>query len=157
MSQLPLAEIRRLQTVQHISETFFQQLVRQRLLLIDWRLSRTKQPLWCTHCDVPSHRSATSTTDKNAAFRALSIFLNQTCWFLPHGNAGCAEGTADRVIQGVVSPDSAGRLLYRPSHGSQWHQPNCHNSKCVDCRARNPASALQRCGRPCLRVVRHKQ
>ena len=27
MSQLPLAEIRRLQTVQHISETFFQQLV----------------------------------------------------------------------------------------------------------------------------------
>ena len=35
------AEIRRLQTVQHISETFFQQLVRQRLQLIDWRLSRT--------------------------------------------------------------------------------------------------------------------
>ena len=30
------------------SRTFFQQLLRQQLLLIDWRLSRTKQPLWCT-------------------------------------------------------------------------------------------------------------
>jgi len=44
----PRAKIRRLQKVQHISETFYQQVVRQRLLLTDWRLSRTKQPLWCT-------------------------------------------------------------------------------------------------------------
>jgi len=71
VSLLPLDEIHRLQTVQHISETFFQQLVRQRLLLIEWRLSRTKQPLWCTHCDVPSQRSATAPRDKSVAVRAL--------------------------------------------------------------------------------------
>jgi len=36
--------------------------------------------------------------DKSAAVRALPVFLNQTYWFLPHGNAGCAEGTADTVF-----------------------------------------------------------
>jgi len=36
--------------------------------------------------------------DKSAAIRALPVFLDLTCWFLPHGNAGCAEGTADTVI-----------------------------------------------------------
>ena len=99
VSQLLLAEFRRQQKLQHISETLFQQLVQQRLLLIDWRLSRTKQPLWCTAlCDVPSQRSANTPRDKSAAVRALPVFLNQTCWFLLHGNAGCAEGTADTVI-----------------------------------------------------------
>jgi len=98
VSQLLLAEFRRQQKL-HISETLFQQLVQQRLLLIDWRLSRTKQPLWCTaRCDVPSQRSANTPRDKSAAVRALPVFLNQTCWFLLHGNAGCAEGTADTVI-----------------------------------------------------------
>jgi len=42
---------------------------------------------------------------------ALPSFLNQTCLFLLHGNAGCAEGTADTAIQGAVSHDSAGSLL----------------------------------------------
>jgi len=100
---------------------------RQRLLLIDWRLSRTKQPLWCTHCDVPSQRSATTPRDKSAAVRALPVFLNQTCWFLPHGNAGCAEGTAAIQSFKAWSHDSAGSLVL----GSQWHQPNCRG-KCVD-------------------------
>jgi len=47
----------------------------------------------------------------SAAVMALPSFLNQTCWFLLHGNAGCAEGTADTAIQGAVSHDSAGSLL----------------------------------------------
>jgi len=55
--------------------------------------------------------------DKSAAIRALSIFLNQTCWFFPHGNARCAEGMADKVIQGVVSPDLVGSFLVDQAMG----------------------------------------
>ena len=45
------------------------------------------------------------------------VFLNQTCWFFPHGNAGCAEGTTDTVTLGIVSHDSAGRLLVDQATG----------------------------------------
>jgi len=37
--------------------------------------------------------------DKSVAVRALPVFQNQTCWFLPHGNAGCAEGKADSHLR----------------------------------------------------------
>ena len=89
----------RLQTVQHISKNFFQQVVRQRLLLIDWRLSRTKQPLWCTHCDAPSQSSATTPRDKSAAVRVLPVFLNHTDLLVPSAReCRLRRSTADTVI-----------------------------------------------------------
>jgi len=42
--------------------------------------------------------------------RALPVFLKQTCWFLPHGNAGCAEGT---VVQRLMQSFKAWCLTAR--------------------------------------------
>ena len=67
--------------------------------LIDWWLSRTKQPAAVMHCDVPSQRSTTTPRDKSAAVRALPVFLNQTCWFLPH--TGMPAAPKARLIQSL--------------------------------------------------------
>jgi len=63
------------------------------------------------YCDVPSQRFTTMPGNKGAAVRALPIFLNQASWFFPHWHAWCTEGTADTLVSGVVSHNSAWSLL----------------------------------------------
>jgi len=47
VSQLPLAETRKLLTIQRISDTSYQQLVQRQLLLYGLRRSGMNRPQWC--------------------------------------------------------------------------------------------------------------
>ena len=78
------------------------------------------------HCDIPRTQARGLPPCQGIRVQPSGRF--PSFWTRPGGSFH--KGTADSHLRHGVSR-LGWELACRPSHGSQWHQPNCHSGKCV--------------------------